>query len=188
MSTSGGSGGGFDLPVIAGTYYPAPAGYTNGSPLNANYGYATPLVVDVEHTYTGIGVNIATAGVGGAPVMRMAVYSDNGSGYPGSLVQDCGTVDVTGTGGKEITGLTIKLAPGLYWLVCSPQGATTTQPTPRIANSTLTPFGTPAPLGGNPSTVYTSSSVASFPTGSPMASTFPAGAVLDNNAYTGLLA
>ncbi len=188
MGSSGGSGGGVVVPVIAGTYYPATPGYTNGSPLNANYGYATPLVVDVEHTFTGIGVNIAAAGVGGAPVMRMAVYNDNGSGYPGSLVQDCGTVDVTGTGGKEVTGLTIKLSPGLYWLVCSPQGATTTQPTPRIANSTIPPFGDLVPQGGNPNTVYTSSSVASFPTGSPMAPTFPAGAVLDNNAYTALLA
>ncbi len=176
------------VPIIAGTYYPTPTSSTTGSPLLANYGYATPLVVDVEHTFTGIAVNLQAGGSGGAPVIHMAVYSDNGSGYPGDLVQDCGTVGATGTGPQRITGVTIKLAPGLYWLVSSPQGATTTQPTPLIANESLYPFGMDGPFAGSPNSCWTSSHTASFPTGSPMPSVFPAGGALDNNIYTGLLA
>lgn len=79
----------------------------------------TPLIVDVAHTFTAIGVEVAAVAAGS--VIRLGVYADN-VGQPGDLILDAGTVDSTTTGIKSITGLTLTLNPGVYWLAANPQG------------------------------------------------------------------
>ena len=177
------------LPMVSGIWYPGLGGYS-GTPLltTANYGYATPLIVTSQHTFSTIGCDSTAGGSGGTPVMRFAIFADNGAGYPGALIVDCGTAAVTGTGGIQVGSLARALAPGLYWLVASPQGATVTQPTCRVSTNPLVPLGYSGSAGGSTYAGYTSSATGSFPTGSSMASPFPASASLGQPVLTMLQA
>jgi hypothetical protein len=136
-----------------------PQVYTAGTPLQvvANSLYMIPFVVGVQHQFTAIGVNLTIGGVGGTPVVRMGIYADNGAGYPGALIQDCGTTAATGTGAITITGLTQTLAPGLYWLGVVSQGATTqptfTTPTAVYAQA-VNLFGLSAAANPSPAASY----------------------------------
>lgn len=68
-----------------------------------------------------MGINISTAGTAGA-VVRLGIYKDDGTGIPGALVADWGTVDSSAGGVKNIA-ITTVLAPGLYWPCAVPQVA-----------------------------------------------------------------
>jgi hypothetical protein len=73
----------------------------------------------------------------------MGIYADDGSGYPGALILDGGSISTgTGNAGTVATGGTpgvymntgisaTVLKPGLYWIGGVVQGVTTTQPTIR---------------------------------------------------------
>jgi hypothetical protein len=61
--------------------------------------------------------------------VRLGIYQDDGTFYPGALLLDAGTVAAASTGEKSITGLTQVLQAGtVYWLVAAPQGAGGTVP------------------------------------------------------------
>jgi hypothetical protein len=66
--------------------------------------------------------------------VRLGIYNDDGTGYPGTTVVDAGTVTVGTVGVREITfGAAQTLtANTLYWLFCALTGATTTAPTMRL--------------------------------------------------------
>lgn len=96
-----------------------------------------PILVAVSTTFTRIACSIQAAGAGGTPVLRLGIYADDGTGVPGALVIDAGTIDATSTTAQEITfGSAQTLTPGLYWLCAVAQGATITQPTLRMQAGT----------------------------------------------------
>ena len=64
-------------------------------------------------TITKIGIYVS-AGQSGKKV-RLGIYDDDGC-YPDSLVSDCGEVDISSSGFKEITGLSLTPDAGLIWL------------------------------------------------------------------------
>ncbi len=84
----------------------------------ANQPDVFPFIVTETTTYTGIAVKVDTAAGTGA---RLAIYEDNGAGYPRALLLDAGTVDTTTAGWKE-KAINITLEPGLYWLARNTDG------------------------------------------------------------------
>lgn len=120
---------------VTGQYYGIPGPRTT-SAANTN-GSLTwfPFRCDSTHTFTGIACEVTSAGGTGA-VVRLGLYAD-ASGKPGTLVTDYGTIDATSTGRKAITGLTIALTPGWYWLAAVVQGTPTPVPTMRVAGATI---------------------------------------------------
>lgn len=95
---------------------------TAGSATNvliaANQPDVFPFLVTESTDYTGIAVKVdAIAGTGA----RLAIYADDGDGYPGSLLLDAGTVSTTTTGWKEVA-INITLEPGVYWLARNTDG------------------------------------------------------------------
>jgi hypothetical protein len=67
---------------------------------------------------------------------RLGIYSDDGNGYPGTLLLDAGTVDLgTATALKPIT-ISQVVTTGIYWLVVARQGTAGT------ATAQLVNYGT----------------------------------------------
>jgi hypothetical protein len=99
-----------------------PAGYGAGTgAYTQNEAHAVPFSLGQSMSFDRACVTI-TAGAGAGGVMRLGVYNDSaGPGYPGGLIADWGTIDITGTG--TLT-LVISWAPtaGLYWVVGVSQG------------------------------------------------------------------
>lgn len=107
----------------SGLYY-TPNGTPSTLVVTQNRMYCQPFWVGNAITLDRIGIGFTTAASGSA--VRLGIYADNGSGYPGSLVLDAGTVaTATGTGEPEIT-INQALTPGLYWLAGVAQGGTPT--------------------------------------------------------------
>ncbi|MCK6470879.1 MAG: hypothetical protein L6R28_03955 [Planctomycetes bacterium] len=102
------------------------------SPVNGNtYGNfawmadiltATPLVIPKEVTLDQIGIRVATPGT--ATLSRLGIYADDGNVYPGALLLDAGTVDVS-TAGFKALDISLSLSPGLYWLATLHNGGVT---------------------------------------------------------------
>jgi hypothetical protein len=103
-----------------------------------------PLWLPSAVGVTAIGTEFTVAG-DAASVLRMAIFNDDGSGYPGTLALDggsistgtgnAGTVATAGTPGVYMNtlGATTSLAAGLYWIGGAVQGVVTTQPTMRVS-------------------------------------------------------
>ena len=85
----------------------------SGSALTANRIYAMPFICPKAITLDRIGVYVSTLSTTTA---RLGIYADSDL-YPGSLVLDAGTIDVTSTGAKTITISQALSANTLYWLV-----------------------------------------------------------------------
>ena len=85
-----------------------------GSALTAARMYAMPFICPKAITLDRIGVYVSTLSTTTA---RLGIYADNGNCYPGALVLDAGTIDVTTTGAKTITINQALSANSLYWLV-----------------------------------------------------------------------
>lgn len=84
-------------------------------------------------TYDRLGVEVTVVGTAGA-LYRMGIYADTGDVFPGALVVDGGTVDVTpSTGVKQVT-INTTIAAGLYWLAAVSQGGAATPATVRYAS------------------------------------------------------
>jgi hypothetical protein len=80
--------------------------------------YASPFLVWEEEDFDRIAISVTgTAGT----IARLGVYADS-AGRPGALVLDAGTVATGSTGYKSIT-ISLTLAPGVYWLAVSSDGA-----------------------------------------------------------------
>jgi hypothetical protein len=120
--------------------------------------------------FDGIAINVTTAGASGTKA-RMGVYTDNGSGYPSSLVSgtDVAEVAVDSTGVKLNT-INITLQPGLYWLALVSSGAPAVRAVP-VASADSEMLGLGSDLGTAPGLAYT----VSYTYGA-LPSTFPTGA------------
>lgn len=133
----------------------------------------TPWFVPNACTLSRVGCDISSAGDGGSTV-RIGIYADNGSGYPGALVLDAGSEFISGAingASNTVQEVVVSkaLAAGLYWVGGVVQGVTVTQPTVRIptGNPMLgnIPLGTSAPSAAVSVLAVTQTSVtAALPT------------------------
>lgn len=97
------------------------ANTTTAAPPAAGRMGAVFIVVPRRLTIDRVEINCTTAQAG--ETLRLGIY-DNVGGVPTNLVADWGTVDVSTTGGKSITGLTTVVDPGIYWIAYVAQGGT----------------------------------------------------------------
>lgn len=106
-------------------------GAANASGISLNSASASPCFVSKATTVDRITLYITTGGSAGA-VIRLGIYADNGSMWPGALVVDAGTIPTTSSGStQELTISTSLSTAGVYWLVakqevatCTPRGCT----------------------------------------------------------------
>jgi hypothetical protein len=98
---------------------------------------AGSFVVPNPVTLTTIGAEVTTIGDAGS-VVRLGIYADDGTGRPGKLVLDAGTIDGHTVAVQEIA-ISQALQPGIYWSVAVGQVITVTGPTIR-ANSASSTF------------------------------------------------
>ena len=83
-----------------------------------NGGYV-PIRVARDMTIDAGGTNINTLSAGST--VKMALYSDDGTGYPGDKVADFGTIDSSTTGQKiQTLGTSVNLSAGLHWILTIP--------------------------------------------------------------------
>lgn len=137
----------------------------HGQSTSATLGNGTlrlvPWIVPEALTIVRIGGDIGTVGEAGSK-LRLGIYSDDGTGYPGALLIDAGQIAGDSATVQELT-ISQALAPGIYWIGGAVQSAPTTQPTVRTTSNWVPPIplriGTTAP--GSASTVvgYSQSSV-----------------------------
>lgn len=126
-----------------------------------------------------IGVELTVLPSPTTATVRLAIFNDDGTGYPGTVKVDAGTVVLTPIGSRTITfGAAQTLTAGtLYWLGCSLTGATTTAPTLRLLSGAQSVY----PFGGDAVSVtnlthwgLTNGGTSTFP------SPFTAGATVGN--------
>lgn len=122
--------------------YVAPAGAASTYAGANNEERCIPLWVAKTISVDRISLEVTILGETGAS-LRLGVRSDDGTGYPGSVLVDSGSLAAgtgDGTGAKEFTINPAQvLTAGLYWLSCTMQNATTTRPTVRAIGGTLDP-------------------------------------------------
>lgn len=116
----------------AGRYYALPEGATLSTSAGLGVGTmrALPFYVPNQITITRLGSEISAVGEAGSK-LRLGIYADDGTGRPGSLLLDAGTINGDSATVQEIAGLSLSLGPGWYWAVGCVQVVTTTQPTVR---------------------------------------------------------
>lgn len=107
-------------------------------------------------------VDVSAAGEAGSKI-RVVIYGDNGTGYPGSLVLDAGQVAGDAIAVPTLT-VALTMPPGLYWIGGGSQSAPTTLPTVRIIGGGWNPpvrllLGTGTPAAGITTCGYSQSSV-----------------------------
>lgn len=95
-----------------GRYHAELHGPLGAMPCGAGLLYAIPFHVPGIFTADRISINVTVAGAG---LARLGIYVDDGDSYPGPLVLDAGTVDVSAIGIKEIV-INQPLYENLYWL------------------------------------------------------------------------
>lgn len=97
-----------------GEYYASPHGSTTTGLVGTGGALrAAPFLVGKIRTFDRIAVEVITAAAGG--LIRLGIYADDGTGYPGTLTIEAGAVDSATTGLKEIA-ISQTLTPGTYWL------------------------------------------------------------------------
>ena len=79
--------------------------------------YASPYFTGAAETLDRIGIDVLTAGAGGATA-RLGIYNTT-AGLPSTLLLDAGAVAVDSLGAKPITISQALAANSLYWLVVS---------------------------------------------------------------------
>lgn len=98
-----------------------------------------PFDVPRSLTLSGLAVEVSTAGEASS-TFRFGIYADDGTGYPGLLVLDAGTVAADTTGVKTLT-ISQALTPGRYWVGGVTQGAATTPATLRTPANAMVSIG-----------------------------------------------
>lgn len=147
---------------------------TSAAQLNANM-RAISFVITANCAIDRVGFEVTIAGEASS-ILRCGIYSDNGNGFPGSLLVELGTKPVNAVAVVEyMISPKLRLKPGIYWLAGALQGAASTPPTLRVA--TEVPFGAPAEsaanaIGSTPRGLTTSGVTGGLP------AVFPAGAVI----------
>jgi hypothetical protein len=94
-------------------YYSVKATTSNSSP-SATVLVAQPFWLSTTTTFTKIGVYVSSSGA--SSTFRLGIWNNDANDKPSTLFADYGTVATTSTGFKEITGQTITLSAGLWWL------------------------------------------------------------------------
>lgn len=82
--------------------------------IGANLFDAYPFPVAQTTTYDALALKVDVASSSGTTA-RLGVYKDNGSGFPGELVLDAGTVPLDQVG-IQSKAIDLTLGQGLYWL------------------------------------------------------------------------
>lgn len=109
---------GLTLPASSGNYS-FPPGNSAALALTKDTEYALAVVfLNVPGPVTAVGVNVTTGAA--STVVRFGVRSDAGLAYPypaptSGLLSDFGTVATTGTGWKEVTGLSWTPTAGVVY-------------------------------------------------------------------------
>lgn len=125
----------YGMPFQSGRYYFLPnwTAATTSATLGNQTVRATPFWVPNLCTVSELDAEVTVVGQA-ASTFRIGIYGDDGTGRPGSLVLDAGTIAGDAVAVGAITGLSTVLAPGVYWIAGCVQGAGTTQPTMRTVN------------------------------------------------------
>lgn len=130
--------------VTSGKHYkPAMATLSTTTPSEAIM-QCIPLFIPKAATFDRIFAEVTGAGTAGA-VVRLGIYADDGSGSPGALIVDGGTIDGTSATIQSVT-ISQALSAGWVWLASAVQGAAGTRPTMRSTGTsqvTLEPVGDP---------------------------------------------
>lgn len=138
--------------MASGRYYfaSAPGAVGTSSTLGVGTIRLAPWFVPNACVLSRIGAEIQTAGEAGSK-LRLGIYSDDGTGQPGTLLLDAGTIAGDSNTVQEIT-INQAITPGMYWIGGAVQVVSVTQPTVRTCNSPpvfgpVSP-GTSAPTAG----------------------------------------
>lgn len=115
-----GASGGRTFPRSGWYYTGEMYGAENTNALTQDVEWATRFEVGAIASFDRIAIDVTIAAA--SAVIRLGIRSDTGTGLPGALLLDAGTVDASGTGVKEIT-IAQTLTPGRYWLCCALQAA-----------------------------------------------------------------
>jgi len=103
------------LPKSSTSYWGIPGIWSNAAyttkTMAANTLYYQPVILNGPVTCNGVGLNVSTLSTGS---IRIGIYNADTAWQPTTLALDAGTVSVTSTGWKSITGLTTVLTPGIY--------------------------------------------------------------------------
>lgn len=119
---------GEDLAIarFLGTIYETMSGVitaATATAVTANRKYLIPWKCSHRRTITEMGISV-TSGAGGSTAARLGIRNRNPlTGEPTTLVSDCGTVSVATTGHKVLTGLSVTIDPGWYYLEMVSDGA-----------------------------------------------------------------
>jgi hypothetical protein len=126
-------------PLASGTYYYpiSPLAVGTSSTLGVGFLHVTPWIVGQPTSIARLCAEVSGAGEAGSKV-RLGLYADAGTNYPGALVVDGGTINGDSATVQEVT-VAVTLAPGQYWLAAAVQVVVTTQPTVRTASGWLPP-------------------------------------------------
>jgi hypothetical protein len=141
-------------PTASYFYTSSPFAATTSATLANGTLRVTPWLITRACTLTALGAEVTVIGDVGS-LLRLGIYADNGSYYPGALVLDAGTIAGDSATVQAITGLTTALTPGIYWVGGVVQAVTVTQPTVRTQGTWTPPcpIGTGAALPGAGNTV-----------------------------------
>ena len=95
-----------------GIFNPQGSAFTNV----ANIIRYVPFYIDQDITVTRMGINVVSAGAA-ASTCRLGIYTnDSTTTQPSTRLVDTGTIDLVATGPKSVTGLSVALTKGLYWM------------------------------------------------------------------------
>jgi len=95
-----------------GLFNPQGSAFTNV----ANTIRYVPFFIDQDITLTRLGINVVSAGAA-ASTCRLGIYTnDSTTTQPSTRLVDSGTIDLVATGPKSVTGLSVALTKGLYWM------------------------------------------------------------------------
>lgn len=149
---------------VAGQYFFPNSESSSGTSVTLGNGNlrVTPWLLETTVKIDRLGGEVSVVGDAGSKI-RIGVYADTGNAYPGSLLLDAGVIAGDSATLQDITGLSLTLAPGLYWLGGAVQLVTTTQPTVRTLSGYAPPvsfgFGTSAPGANSTAFGYTHTGV-----------------------------
>jgi hypothetical protein len=121
-------------PLTSARYYGSPgsSNTTSSGQGNKTVKYS-PFLVTREATFDRIACIITVVGEASS-LVRLGIREDDGTGKPGKLVVDAGTVagNVLSSTTERFKEIEVTLKPGLYWLAACVQEATVTQPTLQV--------------------------------------------------------
>lgn len=121
--TIGTPNGAFHPGMVPGRLYiPAISGTLTNAGMVGNTLMAYPVYIPNACTVNTLRSQVNGAGVG--TLMEYGIYTNN-NGLPDQKVLDAGSINISPTGVRTISGLTQALAPGWYWITWAANGTVT---------------------------------------------------------------